>query len=167
MPKFCHPKCVHDWVEVVQVFSAKLVLEVFGGAGAIWGFSETVGLRTAATAWFWRPAALTVGAIFFLRWMAQLRDYEISHPKHHHHHHHKHSPPPTPPMPHHKHRTPSPQKHRSGPPGSRLSPRGDVEMPETEAVKLLFADTSEDGIDELSERPRTPSSYGGTEERTP
>jgi hypothetical protein len=58
-----------------QIFSAKLVLEVFGGAGAIWGFSEAVGLREPTTVWFWRPCALTFGAIFFVRWLCQIRDH--------------------------------------------------------------------------------------------
>lgn len=54
-------------------FVPKLILEVFGGAGAIWGFSETCGLRRPETVWFWRPAALSVGFIFFLRFLFQLR----------------------------------------------------------------------------------------------
>jgi len=58
-----------------EVYSAKLVLEVFGGAGAIWGFSEATGLRTPLTQWFWRPAAIVFGAIFFARWMMQIRDF--------------------------------------------------------------------------------------------
>eukprot|EP00584_Thalassiosira_punctigera_P003656 CAMPEP_0172536268 /NCGR_PEP_ID=MMETSP1067-20121228/8063_1 /TAXON_ID=265564 ORGANISM="Thalassiosira punctigera, Strain Tpunct2005C2" /NCGR_SAMPLE_ID=MMETSP1067 /ASSEMBLY_ACC=CAM_ASM_000444 /LENGTH=66 /DNA_ID=CAMNT_0013321307 /DNA_START=101 /DNA_END=298 /DNA_ORIENTATION=+ len=55
-------------LRLYQIFTAKLVLEVMGGAGAIWGFSEAVGLRVASTVWFWRPCALVVGAIFFMRW---------------------------------------------------------------------------------------------------
>ena len=53
------------------LYIAKLNLEVFGGAGAVWGFSEAVGLRTPDTVWFWRPASLIVGGIFFLRWIWQ------------------------------------------------------------------------------------------------
>ena len=60
---------------VIQIFSAKLVLEVFGGAGAIWGFSEAVGLRNKNTEWFWRPCALVFGVVFFIRWILQIRDY--------------------------------------------------------------------------------------------
>ena len=60
---------------LVQIFSAKLVLEVFGGAGAIWGFSEAIGFRVPHTVWFWRPCALTFGAIFFVRWLMQIMDY--------------------------------------------------------------------------------------------
>lgn len=64
-------------VRLLQIFSAKLVLEVFGGAGAIWGFSEAVGLRKPDTLWFWRPCALVFGAIFFIRWMMQIQDYLV------------------------------------------------------------------------------------------
>ena len=53
------------------LYIAKLNLEVFGGAGAVWGFSEAVGLRTPDTVWFWRPASLIVGGIFLLRWIWQ------------------------------------------------------------------------------------------------
>ena len=59
-------------LEVIQTFGAKLVLEVFGGGGAIWGFSEACGLRRSTNAWFWRPVALTVGFIFLLRWSTEL-----------------------------------------------------------------------------------------------
>mmetsp|Transcript_6995 Transcript_6995/g.10480 ORF Transcript_6995/g.10480 Transcript_6995/m.10480 type:complete len:102 (-) Transcript_6995:44-349(-) len=62
-------------LRLYQIFSAKLVLEVFGGAGAIWGFSEAVGLRVPSTVWFWRPCALTFGAIFFVRWLMQIQDH--------------------------------------------------------------------------------------------
>lgn len=62
-------------LECAQTFSAKLVLEVFGGGGAIWGFSEAVGLRNPSTVWFWRPCALFVGMIFFARWIMQVQEY--------------------------------------------------------------------------------------------
>ena len=45
-------------IRLLQIFSAKLVLEVCGGGGAIWGFSEAIGLRTTSNVWFWRPVAL-------------------------------------------------------------------------------------------------------------
>mmetsp|Transcript_48 Transcript_48/g.57 ORF Transcript_48/g.57 Transcript_48/m.57 type:complete len:111 (+) Transcript_48:185-517(+) len=64
-----------QWIRLVQIFSAKMVLEVFGGAGAIWGFSEAVGLRHPSTIWFWRPCALIIGAVFFVRWMMQIQDF--------------------------------------------------------------------------------------------
>ena len=62
-------------LRLFQIFSAKLVLEVFGGGGAIWGFSEALGLRTSASVWFWRPCALSFGAIFFVRWLMQICEY--------------------------------------------------------------------------------------------
>lgn len=62
-------------IRLLQIFSARLILEVVGGAGAIWGFSEAVGLRDQSTVWFWRPCALTVGVVFFCRWVGQVQDY--------------------------------------------------------------------------------------------
>jgi hypothetical protein len=58
--------------QILHTFVSRLILEVFGGAGAIWGFSEASGLRTSSTNWFWRPTALLVGFLFFLRWSYQL-----------------------------------------------------------------------------------------------
>ena len=58
---------------LVQIFLPKLILEVFGAAGAIWGVSEAVGLRSSSTVWFWRPAALIVGGVFGVRWIVQVR----------------------------------------------------------------------------------------------
>lgn len=70
---------VHRVVSEVEVlayvlvkFFPKLILEVFGGAGAIWGFSEACGLRTPDTLYFWRPASLTVGGLFLVRFLWQL-----------------------------------------------------------------------------------------------
>jgi len=62
-------------IRLFQIYGAKLVLEVFGGGGAIWGFSEVVCLRVPSTLWFWRPCAAFFGAIFFLRWLSQIRDH--------------------------------------------------------------------------------------------
>jgi hypothetical protein len=59
----------------VHVFLPKFVLEVLGGAGAIWGFSEASGLRNASNVWFWRPAALLVGTIFLARWLQRMYDF--------------------------------------------------------------------------------------------
>lgn len=70
-------KHLDKWLRLVQIFTAKLVLEVFGGAGAVWGFSEVVGLRSASTVWFWKPSALAVGAIFFMRWLSQIQEYIV------------------------------------------------------------------------------------------
>jgi hypothetical protein len=60
---------------LIQTFAVRLVLEVIGGAGAIWGCSEAVGLRNAANASFWRLVACLVGTIFFGRWLVQLRSF--------------------------------------------------------------------------------------------
>lgn len=60
---------VVDWNECLLV---KFVLEVCGACGAVWGFSELVGLHTEYTKEsIWRPLALAVGAIFALRWLWQ------------------------------------------------------------------------------------------------
>lgn len=67
----------NQWAPLVEIFLSRLVLEVFGAAGAIWGFSEALTLRNSDTVWFWRPCALTVGAIFFCRWLIQIRDCMI------------------------------------------------------------------------------------------
>lgn len=63
------------WVRLFQIFAAKLVLEVFGGAGAIWGFSEALTLRNAETVEYWRFRALVIGFIFFIRWVLQIKDF--------------------------------------------------------------------------------------------
>ena len=57
---------------LLTTYLPKLILEVMGGAGAIWGFSEACGLRRPETVYFWRPAALAVGGLFFLRFLKQL-----------------------------------------------------------------------------------------------
>jgi len=62
-------------IRLVQIFSARLILEVFGGGGAIWGFSEVMTFRTHETQEFWRLNALVVAAIFFCRWVLQIRDF--------------------------------------------------------------------------------------------
>jgi len=66
---------VQHWVRLLQIFSAKMVLEVFGGAGAIWGFSEALSLRKPETQEFWRLQALVVGFIFSIRFALQIKDY--------------------------------------------------------------------------------------------
>lgn len=65
-----------QWIRLLQIFSARLVLEVFGGAGAIWGFSEALGLRNPTNSVpLWRPIALSFGFIFFCRWILQIQDF--------------------------------------------------------------------------------------------
>merc|ERR1719162_2516686 len=58
--------------EIFQEFAATLILQVFGGGGAIWGFSEVCGLRVPETVHFWQPTAAVVGFLFWLRWLRQL-----------------------------------------------------------------------------------------------
>jgi hypothetical protein len=64
----------HWWIlSFVCTYATKFILEVFGGGGAMWGFSEACGLRTPANSvWFWRPIALSVSFLFGLRWLYQL-----------------------------------------------------------------------------------------------
>ena len=47
----------------------RLVLEVIGGAGAIWGGSEVFHLRTADNSDFWRVISIGVGVFCFLRFV--------------------------------------------------------------------------------------------------
>mmetsp|Transcript_2113 Transcript_2113/g.4040 ORF Transcript_2113/g.4040 Transcript_2113/m.4040 type:complete len:117 (+) Transcript_2113:774-1124(+) len=61
-------------LQFLQIYISKLILEVFGSAGAIWGFSEVIGLRVSSTVWFWRPCAFCVGVIFFGRWVCEIRE---------------------------------------------------------------------------------------------
>ncbi|CAB9501808.1 expressed unknown protein [Seminavis robusta] len=76
------------WWSLIPTFTAKLVLEVFGAAGAIWGFSEALGIRTEDTVGFWRPAALFVGFLFGIRWIVQMVDACSSLNNNHTHHAH-------------------------------------------------------------------------------
>jgi len=62
-------------LQTIHIFGANLILQVFGGAGAIWGFSEVVGLRTPSTVRFWRPCAAFFGVAFFARWVLQLKNH--------------------------------------------------------------------------------------------
>ena len=64
-----------DWVEILVV---KLILEVFGAAGAIWGFSEIVLLRTPETVVYWRPVAICTLIIFAIRWFLHVIQYARS-----------------------------------------------------------------------------------------
>lgn len=65
-----------QWVQLLQTFSAKFVTDVLGGAGSIWSFFEALGLRTASNSIpFWKPVALSIGFIFFCRWIFQIQDF--------------------------------------------------------------------------------------------
>jgi len=68
-------KHADPWARLVQIFSAKLVLEVFGAGGAVWGFSEATTLRYAATNEFFRTLALIVATIFTARFALQIKDF--------------------------------------------------------------------------------------------
>lgn len=56
-----------------RVLIARFILDVLGGAGAIWGSSEALGARTINMLSFWRPVAIFIGVVFFFRWLWQLR----------------------------------------------------------------------------------------------
>lgn len=47
----------------------RIVLEVVGGAGAIWGGAEVVKLRTAENAELWRWLSIGTGVLCFLRFV--------------------------------------------------------------------------------------------------
>jgi hypothetical protein len=57
-----------------KVLLHKFVLEVLGGAGAIWGSAEVLTLRNDDTVWFWRPVTLGFGVIFLIRWLRLIQD---------------------------------------------------------------------------------------------
>jgi len=57
---------MNDWMEILVV---KVIVEVFGAAGAIWGFSQIVLLRTDKTTEFWQKAAVTTLVGFTIRWL--------------------------------------------------------------------------------------------------
>jgi hypothetical protein len=63
---------VISYAALLPEFSCKLILEVWGSGGAIWGFSEAIGLRTPLTIYLWRPTAILVSMVFFIRWLLQL-----------------------------------------------------------------------------------------------
>ena len=58
-----------------QTFASKFILNVLGGAGAIWGCAEAMTLRKPHNSVEWRLAAMIVGVLFFIRWTCQLLTY--------------------------------------------------------------------------------------------
>ena len=62
-------------LEFAQIHVSKFILQVLGGGGAVWGSSEVLTLRNAATASEWRIAAIVVGFIFLIRWIFQISAY--------------------------------------------------------------------------------------------
>jgi len=65
------------FIRLFQIFSARLVLEVFGAGGAIWGFSEVCTFRRPETQEFWRYNAQIVAFIFFVRFNLQISDFLV------------------------------------------------------------------------------------------
>lgn len=69
-------EAVHNsWSRFAQVFAAKFVLEVMGGGGASWGFSEVCKFRTPVTQERWRLVARIGGGVFLGRFLLQARDF--------------------------------------------------------------------------------------------
>lgn len=62
-------------LEFAQIHASKFILQVLGGSGAVWGSSEVLTFRNAATASEWRIASIVVGFIFLIRWMFQISAY--------------------------------------------------------------------------------------------
>ena len=67
-----NPSSIHTAIRYYDAFIVKLILEVFGAVGAVWGFTEIVRLRVPDTNRIWRPISLAVGAIFLLRWILHM-----------------------------------------------------------------------------------------------
>jgi len=68
----------YDCTALLQTFAVKFVLEVLGAAGAIWGSSEAIGLRTTQNRWLFHWLAGVVGVLFLVRWLIQLlRAYRL------------------------------------------------------------------------------------------
>ena len=63
----------YDCTAILQTFAVKFVLEVLGAAGAIWGSSEAIGLRTETNRPVFHLLACVVGVVFLARWLIQLR----------------------------------------------------------------------------------------------
>ena len=59
----------------IQLHATKFVLQVLGGAGAIWGSSEVLTFRNSVTAPEWRVASIGFGCIFLIRWFFQISSY--------------------------------------------------------------------------------------------
>ena len=63
------------WYHGLQVFSSKFLLQVCGAAGAVWGASETTGLRHPLNREWWRIAAWVTTVLFGMRWLIELFSY--------------------------------------------------------------------------------------------
>ena len=62
-------------LEFAQIHASKFILQVLGGAGAVWGSAEVLTFRNAATTAEWRITSIIVGFIFLIRWMFQMSVY--------------------------------------------------------------------------------------------
>eukprot|EP00584_Thalassiosira_punctigera_P012466 CAMPEP_0172570336 /NCGR_PEP_ID=MMETSP1067-20121228/127197_1 /TAXON_ID=265564 ORGANISM="Thalassiosira punctigera, Strain Tpunct2005C2" /NCGR_SAMPLE_ID=MMETSP1067 /ASSEMBLY_ACC=CAM_ASM_000444 /LENGTH=256 /DNA_ID=CAMNT_0013362405 /DNA_START=188 /DNA_END=958 /DNA_ORIENTATION=- len=70
------PSSIHMAIlRCYEVLIVKLILEVAGAVGAVWGCSEILTLRNSETNKIWRPIAVVVGAIFLVRWSHQLMNF--------------------------------------------------------------------------------------------
>jgi hypothetical protein len=58
-----------------QIHASKFVLQVLGGAGAIWGCSEAATLRNSTNVMQWRIVAVSVGIMFLIRWSFEIAAY--------------------------------------------------------------------------------------------
>ena len=56
----------------------KLILEVFGASGAVWGFAEVLTLRDEDTVEFWRWICLIVALLFFIRYLVVMYLFTIN-----------------------------------------------------------------------------------------
>jgi len=58
-----------SYINFFWVAFVKLILEVFGASGAIWGTSEVLTLRFPDTQEIWRYISSIIGIIFFIRFL--------------------------------------------------------------------------------------------------
>ena len=57
-----------DFFNILYLSIVKLILEVFGASGAVWGFAEVLTLRNSETIEFWRWVCVAVAIVFFIRY---------------------------------------------------------------------------------------------------
>eukprot|EP00957_Ditylum_brightwellii_P202534 15330575-Ditylum_brightwellii.AAC.3 len=65
----------NNFASLVKIFSANLILEVLGGGGAIWGYSEICTFCNPETVYYWRPCAAVFRLVFFVRYCIQIGDF--------------------------------------------------------------------------------------------
>lgn len=58
-----------SYINFFWVAFVKLILEVFGASGAIWGTSEVLTLRNPDTQEIWRYISSIIGITFFIRFL--------------------------------------------------------------------------------------------------